>query len=211
VTQHAHTLDSGLLPLPLAPEPLAAPLSFARAITYYKRFKMEADLAALSFVEPPAGFAFHPWAGHLLGAHADVLFASFHGEIDARVFASLGDREGCRGLMNSIALNNGFVPEATWLLTHEGEPCGTVQGIRTRRRLGAIQNLGVLPRYRGHKLGSLLMLQAMRGFARAGLQRVSLEVTSQNDRAIHLYRRLGFRRVKTLYKAVPTTFLTPGG
>ena len=30
-----------------------------------------------------------------------------------------------------------------------------------------------------------------------------LEVTARNERAEQLYRRLGFRRVKTLYKAVP--------
>jgi ribosomal protein S18 acetylase RimI-like enzyme len=29
-----------------------------------------------------------------------------------------------------------------------------------------------------------------------------LEVTAQNDGAIRLYRRLGFRRTKTIYKAV---------
>jgi ribosomal protein S18 acetylase RimI-like enzyme len=29
-----------------------------------------------------------------------------------------------------------------------------------------------------------------------------LEVTAQNEGAVRLYRRLGFRRIKTLYKAV---------
>jgi ribosomal protein S18 acetylase RimI-like enzyme len=29
-------------------------------------------------------------------------------------------------------------------------------------------------------------------------------VTGQNECALKLYRRLGFRRVKTLYKSVPT-------
>ena len=51
--------------------------------------------------------------------------------------------------------------------------------------------------------GEALLLQALHGFCRVGLGRAQLEVTAQNDTAIRLYRRLGFRRSKTLYKAVP--------
>ena len=68
--------------------------------------------------------------------------------------------------------------------------------------MGAIQNLGVLPAHRGLGLGAALLLQALHGFRRAGLGRAFLEVTAQNDAAIRLYRRLGFRCRKTIYKAV---------
>jgi RimJ/RimL family protein N-acetyltransferase len=47
------------------------------------------------------------------------------------------------------------------------------------------------------------MLQALHGFWRAGLGRAILEVTAANHAAIRLYRRLGFRSRKTIYKAVP--------
>ena len=80
--------------------------------------------------------------------------------------------------------------------------CATVQGVRERSGLGAIQNLGVTPLHRGRGLGSALLLQALRGFQRAGLGRAFLEVTAQNDAAVRLYRRLGFRRRKTIYKLV---------
>jgi ribosomal protein S18 acetylase RimI-like enzyme len=82
-------------------------------------------------------------------------------------------------------------------------PCGTVQGMRERGGMGSIQNLGILPFWRGRGLGEALLLQALHGFCRAGLGRAQLEVTAQNDAAVRLYRRLGFRRSKTLYKAVP--------
>jgi ribosomal protein S18 acetylase RimI-like enzyme len=40
------------------------------------------------------------------------------------------------------------------------------------------------------------------GFQEAGLRRAYLEVTAENNAAVQLYRSLGFRRAKTLYKAV---------
>jgi ribosomal protein S18 acetylase RimI-like enzyme len=40
------------------------------------------------------------------------------------------------------------------------------------------------------------------GFLGAGLSRGWLEATARNDSAVRLYQRLGFRRRKTLYKAV---------
>jgi hypothetical protein len=39
-----------------------------------------------------------------------------------------------------------------------------------------------------------------------GLARVYLEVTAQNDGAVRLYKRLGFRRTKTLFKAVELAY-----
>jgi ribosomal protein S18 acetylase RimI-like enzyme len=35
-----------------------------------------------------------------------------------------------------------------------------------------------------------------------GLSRVGLEVTAENASAVRLYQRLGFRRVRTVYKVV---------
>jgi ribosomal protein S18 acetylase RimI-like enzyme len=171
-------------------------------IAYYKRYKMEIDLEAVSGPALPEGFRFTPWSRDLLETHAEVLFESFCQEIDAVVFASLGDRLGCQALMTEIVRKPGFVPEATWLLQGPCGPCGTVQGLRDRGGIGAIQNLGITNGWRGQGLGTALLLQSLRGFQLAGLHKGLLEVTAQNDAAIRLYRRIGFRRSKTLYKAV---------
>jgi GNAT superfamily N-acetyltransferase len=173
------------------------------SISYFKRYKMEVDLDGLPPPRLPDGFSLLPWTPALLDAHAEVLFGSFHNEIDAAVFPSLGDRDGSRALMTEITRRRAFVPEATWLLAGPGGPCGTVQGMRERGALGAIQNVGILPAWRGRGLGGALLLQALRGFLATGLGRAVLEVTAHNDAAVRLYRRLGFRRSKTLYKAVP--------
>jgi ribosomal protein S18 acetylase RimI-like enzyme len=173
------------------------------SIAYFKRYKMEAELYDLPAPQLPAGFTCLSWRWGLLEAHAETLFGSFQQEIDARVFPSLGDRDGCRLLMTEISRKWGFLPGATWLLVGPAGPCGTVQGVRERGGLGAIQNLGIVPGWRGRGLGRALLLHALNGFVAAGLGRALLEVTADNDGAVRLYRRLGFCRRKTLYKAVP--------
>ena len=40
------------------------------------------------------------------------------------------------------------------------------------------------------------------GFAAAGAKRAFLEVTAKNEAAVRMYRRLGFRSYKTVYREV---------
>jgi len=179
-------------------------------LTYFKRYRMEIDLADGGFprAAPPAGYHFLPWDESLLEAFAQAKFLSFRSEIDANVFPCLGELAGCRRLMSEIARKPGFLPEATWLAVRaptdrrRPEYCGTVQGIRDRAGLGAIQNLGITPPHRDVGLGTSLLSRALEGFRRVGMTRVYLEVTAQNDGAIRLYQRLGFTMVKTVFKAI---------
>ncbi|CAN5278374.1 GNAT family N-acetyltransferase [soil metagenome] len=182
------------------------PRSGTPPIAYFKRFKMEIDLSAppLLPVLPP-GFYWVPWESGLLELHAEVLFRSFHGEIDSQVFPSLGNQLGCRQLMQEITRKDTFVPGATWLVACADGYCGTVQGITDRHGKGAVQNLGVIERYRGRGLGTALLMQSLGGFHKAGLALGFLEVTARNEGAVRLYRQLGFRRKKTIYKPVETT------
>jgi GNAT superfamily N-acetyltransferase len=173
------------------------------AITYYKRFRMEIDLDGS--LEPPAllpPFLWVSWEETLIDRHAEVKYLSFRDEIDAYVFPCLGDRHGCQRLMREIRRKPGFLAPATWLIAGPEGYIGTVQGVLDRGPIGAIQNVGVVPAYRGQGLGHALVCKALAGFRQAGLQRVYLEVTAENSGAVQMYRNVGFRRAKTLYKAV---------
>jgi GNAT superfamily N-acetyltransferase len=172
------------------------------AISYFKRYKMEVDLNGLPLPTWPVGFQAVAWRADLLDSHAEVLARCFHGEIDAAVFPSLGSRDGCQGLMTEIARRRAFIPEATWLVVGPDGPCGTVQALRERGVLGAIQNVGIVPALRGRGLGRALLLQALAGMYQSGLGRAVLEVTAHNEQAIRLYSALGFRRCRVVYKAV---------
>lgn len=174
------------------------------APSYFKRYRMERDLRDLPAVPGlPEGFEWWSWCYGLLEVHADVKFQSFRDEIDTLVFPNLGHPAGCRELMQNIASRADFVPEATWLVAGPFGPCATVQGVRDRR-FGAIQNLGVIPDHRGRSLGTLLLLKALHGFRVAGLSRCYLEVTARNASAVRIYKRLGFRGTRTIYKPVHT-------
>ena len=172
-------------------------------LAYFKRFRMEIDLNDLPPRQRlPEGFAWVNWDPYLVEPHSEVLYSCFFEEIDATVFPSLGSRSGCQLLMTEIAGKPGFLPEATWLLSGPGGYVGSVQGVRERSGLGAIQNLGIVPAFRGQGLGKALLLQSLHGFFEEGLGRAYLEVTAQNDGAVRLYHRVGFRRRKTVYKTV---------
>ncbi|MGC1275922.1 MAG: N-acetyltransferase [Planctomycetaceae bacterium] len=155
----------------------------------------------------PAEYRFLRWRGDLVDRHAAVKFESFRGELDSTVFPALGDLHACRRLMGDIAAQPAFVPEATWLVTRRSLPddlfadCGTIQGLAASTALGAIQNVGITPEARGLGLGRALVLKALHGFRAAGLRRVYLEVTAENTPAVELYRGVGFRVIRTMYKA----------
>src|SRR5690606_1268126 len=114
------------------------------AITYYKRFRMEADLdVPLPLPVLPPGFRWVAWEEALIESHAEVKFQSFHLEIGAHVFPCLGDRQGCRRLMREIRRKPGFLPDACWLIADRDGYCATIQGVIDRGPIGAIQNVGV--------------------------------------------------------------------
>jgi ribosomal protein S18 acetylase RimI-like enzyme len=182
--------------------------------TYFKRYRMEISLEGtpLPALNPPPGYRLLRWDARLLEWHAQAKYRSFRDELDAHVFPCLGEAAGCLRLMQEIAEKQGFLPGATWLAIHEGSEhvadyhvadyCGTVQGVHDPSGMGGIQNLGITPEHRGRGLGTCLLYQALRGFREAGLRRAFLEVTAKNSRAVRLYRRVGFRHAKTVYKSV---------
>ncbi len=189
------------------------------AVTYIKRYRMEVRLdrvPAEAWSEVPEGYQLLAWHPRLLTQHADIKWESFREEIDVHVFPCLGERDGCRRLMREISSRKDFVPEATWLacrlsdfhltLPQSPDACGTVQGLMTSGREGAIQNLGVHPQFRDLRIGRALLSAALHGFREVGCRYAHLEVTVQNTAAIRLYERFGFNRVETLFKMSEVLF-----
>lgn len=171
---------------------------------------MQIDLGRMNLQSRPLpdGYRLLPWQPYLLEHHANVKFESFCNEIDAHVFPSLAERDGCRMLMKEITRRGNFIPASTWLVAHssplqtEIEYCGTIQGLKIQEKEGSIQNVGVIPRHRGRGLVNALLVAALNGFRDQGLERASLEVTAQNRDAIQIYLRFGFEIIKPVFKSI---------
>jgi len=155
----------------------------------------------------PEGFHFVPWQPEHLGRHAAAKYASFHGEIDSRVFPCLADENECLLLMEEIANQKSFLPAATWLVTQitESGPvdCGTIQGLANSTDAGSVQNVGIIKMFRGQGVGRALVLKLLHGFRDHGVRRVYLEATAENVPAVELYRSIGFRLIRTTFKQIP--------
>ena len=181
-------------------------------VTYYKRYRMEVDLRRDWRRPPlPSGYRYAAWSPDRLLDHAEAKFHAFQGELDAGVFPCLADEDGCLALMEEIAAKPGFLPEATWLIEYAdvsgaAEAVGTIQGVRATPRYGSIQNVGVTPWGRGRGIGRALVIAALEGFRDVGLQRATLDVTADNSPAVQMYLSLGFRRVRTSYRAVERVY-----
>jgi ribosomal protein S18 acetylase RimI-like enzyme len=173
------------------------------SITYYKRFKMDIDLRGIPSVPRlPDGYFWVPWDEALLDLHAEVHYQAFCSAVDVRLFPTFGDRHACTHLIREIRRKPGFLAGATWLIACAEGCCGSVQGVVERFGYGSIQNVGIVPEHRNRGLGQALIWQALHGFRDYHLRRAYLEVTAENEGALRLYHRLGFRKMKTLYKAV---------
>lgn len=178
---------------------------------YLKRYRMVLDFRHREVPHPelPEGFRWIPWAHSQLEDHARIKHQAFEREFDSRLFPSLGTYDGCRQLLTEICRHRGFLPAATWMVqfaAHDfGDPvmCGVVQGIVNDTQQGAIQNIGILPEFRGLGLGRALLLKSLSGFRRAGTSRVYLEVTAGNGAAVGLYESVGFQVVGTRYRELP--------
>jgi ribosomal protein S18 acetylase RimI-like enzyme len=179
-------------------------------LQYVKRYKMQLDLRRWSLppIKLPVDYRLVAWHSSLALAHAEVKYHSFRYEFDSQVFPCLGELDGCERLMLEIEAKDGFVPEATWLIEYVGaglnhaEYCGTIQAVKTHKDRASIQNIGVVPYHRGRGLGTALILASLLGLKHTGIRRAQLEVTAENRGATRLYRHLGFRQVRTLYKSV---------
>ena len=181
---------------------------------YVKRYRMQLDLSRWRPppIELPLDYRLVSWDKSLVQEHAEVKYLSFRSELDSQVFPCLGNLDGCERLMQEIQAKDGFIPEATWLVEYVGagperaEYCGTIQAVRTLPEKASIQNIGVVPFHRARGLGTCLILAALLGLQHVGIRRVQLEVTVENKGAVKLYRQLGFRSVRTLYKAVELAY-----
>lgn len=96
---------------------------------------------------------------------------------------------------------NAFVGELTenhfarYLVMLEGEVTIGYGGMWIIIDEAHVTNVAVHPDFRGRKLGESLLRRLMAEAVASGARKMTLEVRVSNDRALGLYRKLGFRDV----------------
>ena len=143
-------------------------------------------------------FQFLPWAaGHLMGA-SELVAESYQGHVDAMINDDYASVTGARRAVVQAtrhAPGRPFFAPAAVVAREPGSPAlaGVCLGSLVSDTVGHIAQLCVAPASRGRGLGSDLLRQAIRAFAEAGCDAVSLTVTASNSGAVRLYERHGFR------------------
>lgn len=176
-----------------AEEPLMRSLGFRR----YGRSEMELERAVTLPVEAPSpGEVVRRIERTDLFALADLHRGAYHDSFDRFLFLELTDdkQDAVREVREILDGRWGeFAPAGSWLLEERGHLAGAV--LTVHGTAGAlIADVMVAPEARGRGVGRRVLTAAVRGMLDAGATRVYLNVTEGNERAIRLYRRLGFVR-----------------
>jgi ribosomal protein S18 acetylase RimI-like enzyme len=173
-------------------------------LTAMRRLVMQIDLRStpLPVAMLPLRFGWGAWHRDRAAAHAAVLYEGFRDGIDAGFMQSLSTLDGCHDLITATMRNEHFIPEACWLGILQGPdgselPVSTIQVLGSLTPAARIQNLAVLPEWRGRGIARATLMRCLRSCRALGYEMVELEVTSVNTAAVELYRNVGFTLRRT--------------
>ncbi len=160
------------------------------------RHYMRCDLGSEPEAPVPPGVCLRPLRRDDLPLAAEIVFRSHLGSVDAALNLTYSTPAACRAFVETLVVRAGcgrFDPEASRLAVGPGGPLGVLIASRLARANGHVCQVSVAPEGQGRGVGAALMGTALRAFRAQGLESATLSVTVLNERAHHLYERLGFR------------------
>jgi ribosomal protein S18 acetylase RimI-like enzyme len=145
----------------------------------------------------PAQFEIRPWSEQEYQAAAALITAAYRGHVDSDINDQYRTLTGSLRFLNNIVRFPGcgtFDPQASFVVhdRRTGTLIGLILCSQVRPDVGHITQVCVLPEYRSAGLGEVMMAASTRNLRGRGFRFISLTVTEANDRAIALYKRLGF-------------------
>jgi ribosomal protein S18 acetylase RimI-like enzyme len=159
----------------------------------------EASLPALPPLPPQ--FEIRPWSEQEYQAAAALITAAYRGHVDSEINDQYRTLSGSLRFLNNIVRFPGcgtFDPRASFVVLER--PTRTLIGLilcsQVRRDVGHITQVCVLPEYRSAGLGEAMLAASTKNLRGRGFHFISLTVTEANDRAIALYKRIGFESTR---------------
>ena len=149
----------------------------------------------------PLQFEIRPWSEQEYQAAAALITAAYRGHVDSEINDQYRSLTGSLRFLNNIVRFPGcgtFDPRASFVVferrTHT--LIGLILCSLVRPDVGHITQVCVLPERRSAGLGEALLAASTRNLRDRGFHFISLTVTEANDRAIALYKRIGFESTR---------------
>jgi len=137
------------------------------------------------------------WSEQDYQAAASVITTAYRGHVDSEINDQYRTLSGSLRFLNNIVRFPGcgtFDPDASFVAVHKRAHTlvGLILCSRVRHDVGHVTQVCVLPEYRRHGTGESLMGATMTNLRQRNFSLLSLTVTEANDRAVELYKHLGF-------------------
>jgi len=158
---------------------------------------------------PGAGLILERWDHRYFEPCARLIQLAYADHVDGDINDQYRSESGALRFLKNIIILPGcgqFQPEASFVLRapHENQLVGVVLNSRVAEGVGHITQICAMPGYQGRGLGRRLMEASLQALRVRHFSAVSLTVTSGNQRAVHLYEKLGFATVKKFAAGVWT-------
>ncbi len=155
--------------------------------------------ASLPIVAPQ--FELRPWSEQEYQSAAALITAAYRGHVDSEINDQYRTLTGSLRFLNNIVRFPGcgaFDPQASFVVFERRTRTliGLILCSQVRPDVGHITQVCVLPEYRSAGLGEAMLAASTRNLRDRGFRYISLTVTEANDRAIALYKRIGFEAVR---------------
>jgi ribosomal protein S18 acetylase RimI-like enzyme len=155
--------------------------------------------ASLPVVAPP--FEIRPWSEQEYQSAAALITAAYRGHVDSEINDQYRTLAGSLRFLNNIVRFPGcgaFDAQASFVVFQRRTrtPIGLILCSQVRPDVGHITQVCVFPEYRSAGLGEAMLAASTRNLRDRGFRFISLTVTEANDRAIALYKRIGFESTR---------------
>jgi ribosomal protein S18 acetylase RimI-like enzyme len=166
--------------------------------TYWREFLRIHIDRGTSLSRVPPRLRLEPWQSIHLTEAAELMQAAYGGEIDTEISWLYRTVGGCRLVLDDLInqCNSGvLVAQASAFVCHGEQEVGFIVITQISPRQGHLAQVVVLPDYQGQGVGQLLVNHSISQLASLGFETLSLIVSHGNERAIRLYRSMGFDAV----------------
>ena len=172
---------------------------FSRHPRVFMNFDIRKHPSTVPTLKPE--FEIRPWSEQEYQPAAAVITASYRGHVDSEINDQYRTLAGSLRFLNNIVRFPGcgtFDPRASFVISQRRSRslAGVILCSQIRPDVGHITQVCVLPEYRSAGLGVVLLAATTRSLRERRFQAISLTVTEANDRAIALYKRIGFESTR---------------